>query len=210
MAIPWECMSDTSSYTAICHLQCEASERGEPTAVGLYRQMANYKCMATLFLLCDVLPHVCFFSRLFQKDLAEIGKAVNTTLCLLRPYQSGCNPNGYLVNNSIQLMEHWKTMSHLLTNRDLNMRFKGLSYKNSAKTLNSDLNCLKPSHYLTQASCHILLMKPSNLTMARTRLTFLPNTFLLTPKLSRWTGQTSGHTWYNVVNTCLCKQCCQN
>ena len=29
-------------------------------------------------------------------DLAELGKAVNTTLCLLCPYQSGCNPDGYL------------------------------------------------------------------------------------------------------------------
>ena len=34
-------------------LQREASERGEPMADGLYRQMANYKCMATLsFLRC--------------------------------------------------------------------------------------------------------------------------------------------------------------
>ena len=87
-------------------LQREASERGEPMADGLYRQMANYNCMATLFLLCDVLPYVCFLSRLFQKesiDLAEIGKAVNTTLCLLRPYQSGCNPNGHLVTLDKQL-----------------------------------------------------------------------------------------------------------
>ena len=57
-------------------LQREASERGEPMADGLYRRMANYKCMATLFLLCDVLPHICCLSRIFQResiDLAELG-----------------------------------------------------------------------------------------------------------------------------------------
>lgn len=68
-------------------------------ADGFYQQMANYRCIATLFVLCDMLPHVCFLSHLFQKesiDLAEIGRAVSTTLHLLHPYHSGCNPNGYI------------------------------------------------------------------------------------------------------------------
>ena len=72
----------------------------------LFLPVANYKCMATLFLLCDVLPHVCFLSRLFQResiDLAELGKSVNTTLCLLRPYQFGCNPDDYLAKLDKQL-----------------------------------------------------------------------------------------------------------
>ena len=75
-------------------------------ADGLYRQMANYKCMAMLFLLCDVLPHVCFLSRLFQKesiDLAELHKAVDTTLQLLHPYRSGCLSNGHLASLEVQL-----------------------------------------------------------------------------------------------------------
>ena len=58
------------------------------------------------FLFCDVLSHVCFLSQLFQResiDLAELGKAVNTTLCLLLPYQSDCNPDGYLTTLDKQL-----------------------------------------------------------------------------------------------------------
>ena len=58
------------------------------------------------------------------------------------------------INNSTLLMEPSNAMSHFLKKRDLNVRFKGLSYVNCAKTLSIDflmLNCLMPSQFLTQA-----------------------------------------------------------
>ena len=88
-------------------------------ADGLYRQMANYRCMATLFLLCDVLPHVCRLSRILQQesiDLTELGKAVNATLSLLQPYQASCDPDGHLASLDKELdgaLKHYVSLPTL-------------------------------------------------------------------------------------------------
>ena len=47
-------------------LRREAAERNEPMVDGLCRQMSKFNFVATLYLLCDVLPHICRLSRVFQ------------------------------------------------------------------------------------------------------------------------------------------------
>ena len=67
------------------------------------RQTTNAWLRSSFYVMPYLVP---VFPRLFQKesiDLAELGKAVSTTLHLLRPYQSGCTPNGYLASLETQL-----------------------------------------------------------------------------------------------------------
>ena len=58
-------------------LDREASENGEPTAVGLYKFMKSYKSVASVYLLSDILPHLGRLSRIFQKE--------NVDLSLIQP-----------------------------------------------------------------------------------------------------------------------------
>ena len=50
----------------VTSLQREAEERSDAKAVGLSSLMCHYKFVATLHLLCDVLPHVSYLSKCFQ------------------------------------------------------------------------------------------------------------------------------------------------
>ena len=80
-------------------LQREASERNEPMADGLYRQTSKFNFVATLYLFCDVLPHICRLSRIFQReaiDLTELSRLVRTTLEILQPLMHTCDPDGHL------------------------------------------------------------------------------------------------------------------
>ena len=68
-------------------------------ADGLYREVAKFKFVATLYLLCDVLPHICRLSRIFQReaiDLTELSRLVHTTLEVLHPLMNECDPDGHL------------------------------------------------------------------------------------------------------------------
>ena len=61
----------------ITSLEREASERDEPTAVGLVRVVKTYYFIASCYLLSLVLPHINRLSLLFQ--------AKSVDLALLRP-----------------------------------------------------------------------------------------------------------------------------
>ena len=50
-------------------LDREASERGEPTAHGLFKFMKNYRFLACAYLLSDILPHLSRLSRVFQQNI---------------------------------------------------------------------------------------------------------------------------------------------
>lgn len=80
-------------------LQREAAERNEHMADGLYRQMSKFNFVATLYLLCDVLPHICRCSRVFQReaiDFTELNRLVHTTLGVIQPLMQSCDPDGHL------------------------------------------------------------------------------------------------------------------
>ena len=53
-------------------LDREASENGEPTALGLYKFMKSYKFVASVYLLSDILPHLGRLSRIFQKENVDL------------------------------------------------------------------------------------------------------------------------------------------
>ena len=81
-------------------LQREAAERNEPMVDGLYHQISRFTFVATVYLLCDVLPHICCLSRVFQReaiDLTELNRLVHTTLGVIQTLMQSCNPNGHLV-----------------------------------------------------------------------------------------------------------------
>ena len=61
----------------ITSLEREATERDEPTAVGLVKVVKTYYFVATCYLLSSVLPHINRLSLLFQ--------AKSVDLTLLRP-----------------------------------------------------------------------------------------------------------------------------
>ncbi len=67
----------------IASLEREASERGEAIAVGLSRVVQTFKFIATLYMMCDVLPKVARLSRIFQLsaiDLSQLNAHVSVTV----------------------------------------------------------------------------------------------------------------------------------
>ena len=80
-------------------LQREGAERNEPMTDGLYHQISRFNFVATLYLLCDVLPHICRLSRVFQREainLTELNRLVHTTLGVIQPLMQSCDPDGHL------------------------------------------------------------------------------------------------------------------
>ena len=68
-------------------LEREAHERGDPIAIGLVTCTHNYKFVATLLLMCDVLPHLSRLSKLFQRkdvNLAHIEPMLNSTIDFMK------------------------------------------------------------------------------------------------------------------------------
>ena len=67
----------------ITSLEREAEERGEPVAIGLSRVVQQYKFIATLYMMCDVLPKVSRLSCIFQFstiDMSTLDTRVSTTV----------------------------------------------------------------------------------------------------------------------------------
>lgn len=56
----------------ITSLEREASERGEALAVGLCKVVKQYKFIFTLYAMCDILPIVSHFIRVFQASEIEL------------------------------------------------------------------------------------------------------------------------------------------
>ena len=73
--------------SVLVSLSREASERGEPVAAGLLNMITQFKFIATLLLLCDILPHLNRLSCMFQSadlDLSLIQPQILATLEKLR------------------------------------------------------------------------------------------------------------------------------
>ena len=74
-------------------LDREASENGEPTALGLYKFMKSYKFVASVYLLSDILGRL---SRIFQKenvDLSLIQPCLKSTIDAIKKYEDDPGPN---------------------------------------------------------------------------------------------------------------------
>ncbi|XP_006825057.1 zinc finger protein 862-like [Saccoglossus kowalevskii] len=86
-------------------LEREGSERHDATAAGLASFLKEYKFVATLYMLCDILPHLTRLSLLFQRGnvvLSLIDPVVSSTITTIRhlAYHEGDNikhldANGY-------------------------------------------------------------------------------------------------------------------
>ena len=64
-------------------LESEAEERGQALAHGLCKVVKQFKFIATLYMMCDVLPVVSHLSRIFQYpdiDLSVLQKLESTTI----------------------------------------------------------------------------------------------------------------------------------
>lgn len=71
----------------ITSLEREATERGDALAVGPSKVVKKYHFIASLYLMCNVLPKVSRLSRIFQLsiiDMSELHKHVSTALDALR------------------------------------------------------------------------------------------------------------------------------
>ena len=83
--------------SVIVSLDREASERGEPVAAGLSKMIIKYKFVASLYLLCDILPHLNRLSCMFQSadiDLSLVQPHVLATVTKLKQLRE--NPGNYL------------------------------------------------------------------------------------------------------------------
>lgn len=78
----------------IASLESEAEERGQALAHGLCKVVKQFKFIATLYMMCDVLPVVFHLSKIFQYpdiDLSVLQKLKSTTvkeLKLLKDHNS--------------------------------------------------------------------------------------------------------------------------
>ena len=71
----------------IASLEREATERGDALAVGLSRVVKHYNFVASLYMMCDVLPKVSRLSRIFQFstiDMSSLHKYVTTAVEALK------------------------------------------------------------------------------------------------------------------------------
>ena len=83
--------------SVLVSLSREASEHGEPVAAGLLNMITQFKFIATLLLLCDILPHLNRLSCMFQSadlDLSLIQSQILATLEKLRQLRD--TPGDYL------------------------------------------------------------------------------------------------------------------
>ena len=67
----------------LCSLEREASERSDPTAMGLAKLCKTYMFIATLLLMSDILSHVTKISLLFQReniDYSQVQQLVGTCI----------------------------------------------------------------------------------------------------------------------------------
>ncbi|XP_070581491.1 zinc finger protein 862-like [Ptychodera flava] len=72
--------------SVIVSLHREASERNDPKACGLSKFVEDWRFIATLLMMCDILPHLAALSRYFQKsslDFHGVGNQIQTTLAVL-------------------------------------------------------------------------------------------------------------------------------
>lgn len=75
-------------------LSLDHEAKDNVTAFGLLAWLKDYRTLATLYLLCDLLPHLSALSRCFQRakiNLLQIHSNVQTTVALVRTMREGMN-----------------------------------------------------------------------------------------------------------------------
>ena len=107
-----------SSFTSVVvSLERESEERHDAKVLGLATLLCEYRFVATLLFLCDVLPHVTILSRCFQQsycDYSIIPQMISTTLTALREFQESEGPN---LRKLPEFLEHLKK-------NDINIKIK--------------------------------------------------------------------------------------
>ena len=58
----------------ITSLEREASERGDALAIGLSKVVKQYNFVASLYMMCDVLPKISQLSCIFQFSVIEVSE----------------------------------------------------------------------------------------------------------------------------------------
>ena len=72
--------------SVITSLEREAEERGDPMALGLSKMVKTYNFVATVHMMCDILPHLSRLSKVFQRqdvNLAHVEPMVRSTIAAL-------------------------------------------------------------------------------------------------------------------------------
>ena len=95
-----------SLNAVIVSLEREADERGDPAALGLVHMIKTYRFVATLHLLCDVLPHLSRLSKAFQKrdvNLAHIEPMLKATIATLTKLRKERGPHLKKVNEVLRV-----------------------------------------------------------------------------------------------------------
>ena len=73
--------------SVLLSLESESEERGDITATGMYHLMIKFEFLATLILLCDVLPTINRLSEMLQMsklDFSGVGVAMKATVASLK------------------------------------------------------------------------------------------------------------------------------
>jgi hypothetical protein len=82
--------------SVVASLEREATERGEPMAIGLVKMIKSYDFVASLYLFCDVLPQICRLSLVFQQqnvDLSIVQSQVSAVIAYISVYENNPTPS---------------------------------------------------------------------------------------------------------------------
>ena len=91
----------------ICSLEREASERCEPTAMGLAKLCKTYMFIATLLFMSDILSHVTKISLLFQRenvDYSQVQQLVGTCIEAIKRLANSPGPAMLTMNTVIDCL----------------------------------------------------------------------------------------------------------
>ena len=91
----------------LCSLEREASERSDPTAMGLAKLCKTYMFIATLLLMSDILSHVTKISLLFQReniDYSQVQQLVGTCIEAIKRLSNSPGPAMLSINTVIECL----------------------------------------------------------------------------------------------------------
>ncbi|XP_056137324.1 uncharacterized protein LOC130113734 [Lampris incognitus] len=81
------------------HMTLNNENKNSATATGLLIWLYKYNTLATLYLLCDLLPHLSSLSRCFQQEeinLQQIDRNVKAKMAVVRSMREGMRPGSRL------------------------------------------------------------------------------------------------------------------
>ena len=121
------CQSLRSTLPAVLtSLEREATERSEPMAIGLLKTIKTYKFVATLYLMCDLLPHLARLSCMFQAadiDLSQIQCQVTATLLQIRSIKENGGTNMRNVRTVLSTsLKDWNVMPPDIDTSESNLK----------------------------------------------------------------------------------------